>query len=256
MRKILVIGWQTLRSYVRDRVLHSVLIFSVLFVAFSFFLSTLTIVEPRKILLDFGLSAISLMGIALALFLGVTVVGKEIEKRTIYTILAKPVMRGQYLTGKLLGAALVLLFVHALNAFTLWCMLGQLGEGTPAGFLAANYLMLLESLLVLGLSLLFSLALSSLFLAASLSLAFFLIGRSNHSLGLMADKVQSPAVKWTLRMLRNIFPSLDRYDIREVVAYSKPYPAEMIGTSSVYFVAYLTLLVALSILLIQRKDLT
>jgi ABC-type transport system involved in multi-copper enzyme maturation permease subunit len=255
MRKIIVIAWQTIRSYVRDRVLHSVLLFSVLFVAFAFFLSTLTIIETRKILLDFGLSAISLMGVILSLFLGVTVVGKELEKRTIYTVLAKPVRRSQYVMGKFLGAGCVSVIVHLLNGFTLWLMLVQLGEGMPAGYLSANFLMLLESLLVLGLALFFSLALSSLFLAASLALAFFLIGRSNHSLGLMADKMTSAPAKWLLRALHDLFPSLDRFNIRELVAYSKPYPEGLVTVSSLYFLLYLTLLLAASVLMIQRKDL-
>lgn len=254
--KILVIALQTLRSYIRDRVLHSVLLFSILFVAFSFLLATLTIVEPRKILLDFGLSAISLMGVMLSLFLGVTVVGKEIEKRTIYSVLAKPVGRSEYLLGKFLGSAAVALIVHALNAVTLWFTLFEAGEGLPQGFLQANYLMLLESLLVLALSLFFSLTLSSLFLAASLSLSLFMIGRSNHSMALIAEKTESPAGRWLLRAMRDLFPSLDRFNIRELVAYAKPYPEGMVGISSVYFVAYLGLLLAACCFLIRRKDLT
>lgn len=256
MGKIPVIALQTVRSYIRDRVLHSVLLFSVLFVAFSFFLSTLTIVESRKILLDFGLSAISLMGVAISLFLGVTVVGKEIEKRTIYTVLAKPVGRGEYLLGKFAGSAVVALLVHGLNAATLWVTLEQAGEGVPAGFVAANYLMLLESLLVMVLALFFSLALSSLFLSASLSVAFFLIGRSNYSLGVLAQKAESPVTRGILRILRDIFPSLDRFNIRELVAYGKPYAEGMPSMSTVYFLAYLALLLAGCMILIRRKDLT
>jgi ABC-type transport system involved in multi-copper enzyme maturation permease subunit len=219
-------------------------------------LSSLTFLESRKIMLDFGLSAISILGILISLFLGVTVVGREIEKRTIYTVLAKPVSRGQYLLGKFLGAAVVALLVHVLNAVTLWLILLQLGEGMPHGFLAANYLMLLESWLVLALALCLSLLLSSLFLAASLALAFFLIGRSNHSLAVIAEKAESPLVRSLLRALKDVFPSLDRFNIRELVAYSKAYPAGMVPTSSLYFVAYLVLLLAGSILLLRRKDLS
>lgn len=255
MKKILVIAWQTVRSYVRDRVLHSVLLFSVLFVAFSFFLSTLTIVETRKILLDFGLSAISIMGVMLSLFLGVTVVGKELERRTIYTVLAKPVRRSEYVMGKFLGAACLILVVHILNGFTLWAMLQQLDSGIPAGFLSANYLMLLESILVLGLALFLSLALSSLFLASCLALAFFLIGRSNYSLGLLAGKMGSMPAKWALRAIHDVFPSLDRFDIRELVAYGKAYPEGMVALSSMYFVVYVILLLGASVIIIQRKDL-
>ena len=254
MPKILVVATQTLRSYVRDRVLHSVLLFSVLFVLFSFFLATLTIVESRKLLLDFGLSAISLMGVMLALFMGVTVVGREIEKRTIYTVLSKPVRRSEYILGKFLGSAIALAFIHALNAGTLLVILYHVGEGVPTGFWACNYLMLLESTLVLALALFFSLTLSTLFLAASLSLSFFLIGRSNTSLRLISQKTESPTTKAILRVLYDVFPSLERYNIRELVAYDKPYPEGMVQISSLYFVSYLVFLLCISIFLMNRKD--
>lgn len=253
--KILVIANQTVRSYIRDRVLHSVLLFSVLFVLFAFFLSTLTVVESRKILLDFGFSAISIMGVVLGLFMGVTVVGREIEKRTIYTVLSKPVGRTEYLVGKFLGSAIITLLVHALNALTLVVILYELGEGLPAGFFTTNYLMALESLLVMALALFFSLSLSSLFLAGSLTVAFFLVGRSSQSLHIISQKTGGLA-KILLRILYDFFPSLDRFNIRELVAYGKPYPEGMATVSTLYFFAYLLFLLALSAHLIRRKDFT
>ncbi len=252
--KILVIAWQAVRGYVRDRVLHSVLLFSVLFVLFSFFLSSLTIVESRKILLDFGLSAISLMGVVLALFLGVTVIGTEMEKRTIYTVLSKPVRRSEYVLGKYLGAALISGLVHLLNLATLLLVLLYLGEGFPPGLAAAVFLMILESLIVLAVALFWSLVTSSLFLAASLTLALFLIGRSSLSLRVISEKTEQPVLKAILRFFYDLFPALDRFNIRELVAYGKPYPEGMVATSSLYFLAYVILVLSISILVIRRKD--
>lgn len=254
MTKILVIAWQSLRGFARDRVFHSALIFSVLFVLFAFLLSSLSALETRKVLLDFGLSAISLLGVILALFLGVTVIGKEIEQRTIYTILSKPVNRTQYVLGKFLGAAATMVLVHALNGFTLLCLLWNLGEGVPPALFEANYLMVLESILVLGVSMLFSLYFSTLFLAASLAGAMFLVGRSSYGLHLMQEKSPSAAVKWIARVLFDLLPSLDRFNIRELVAYGKPYPEGMVGVSSLYFLAYIAFLLALSVVVIRRKD--
>lgn len=253
---IYVIGKQTLYSYARDRIFHSSLVFSALFVLFSFLISTLTLVEPQKLLLDFGLSAISMAGIAISLFLGNTVVGKEIEKRTIYTILSKPISRTEYLIGKFLGCTLVIIFVHIANMATLSLVLYNVGEPFPAGFLACGYLMVLESLLVLAISLFLSIYTSSLLLATSLSIAFFLIGRSSQSLQGMIKKSSSAGSKAVVKILYDIFPSLDRFNIREVVAYSKPYPSGMIQMSTLYFFAYLALLLFLSFLIFQKKDLT
>ena len=256
MKAIYVIAKQTLKSYARDRLFYSALIFSLLFMMFCYFLSTLTIIESRKIMLDFGLSAISIAGIAISLFLGISLVGKEIEKRTIYTVLSKPITRNQYLIGKLLGASVAIIIVHLLNMVTLWFMISLLGESLPQGFAAANYLMILESILILGLSLFLSLYTSSLVLATSLSIAAFLIGRSSQTFRYVFERADSATTKAAMRFLYDIFPSLDRFNIREVVAYSKPYPEQMVQISSLYFAAYFLFLFCLSLLVFRKKDLT
>lgn len=252
---VCAITWQSLRHYARDKVFYSALVFSVLFVAFALFLSTLTIVETRKVLLDFGLGAISIVGVGISFFLGITAVGGEIEKRTIYTVLAKPVRRSEYLAGKFLGTFLVSGAVHVLNLLTLGGIILLIGEQLPAGLGAVTYLMVLESALLIAIALLFSLSTSSIALAASLSIAVFLIGRSSYSLYLLAQKSESTLLAGIAKAAYIVFPSLDRFDIREVVAYSKPYPDGMLGVSSLYFAAYLVLVLSVAFLIFRRKDL-
>lgn len=249
------ITWQSLRHYARDKVFYSALIFSLLFVAFALFLSTLTIVQPRKILLDFGLGAISIVGVGISFFLGLTAVGGEIEKRTIYTVLAKPVRRSEYLMGKFFGTFLVSLVVHALNLATLAAIILLIGEELPAGLAAATYLMVLESALLIALSLLISLGTSSIALAASLAIAVFLIGRSSYAIYAFSQKTESLALAGIAKGAYTIFPSLDRFDIREVVAYGKPYPAGMLENSSLYFALYLVFVLSAAYWIFRRKDL-
>jgi len=255
MRKVLAISRQTLSGYVRDRIFHSVLLFSFLFVGFSFFLSMLTIVESGKILLDFGLSAISLMGIFLGLFLGVTSVGREMDRGTIYTVLSKPISRTEYLLGKVLGASVVIFLVHLLNYLVLLLIVYHADESIPAGLLAAVFLMILESILVMLVGLFLSLCLSSFFLVASISLAIFLIGRSAGTLKSVYDRLDSGAVKYVVRVIYDLIPALERFNIREVVAYGKPYPPGMVGESLLYFLAYAAFLIGISFLVFRRKDL-
>jgi ABC-type transport system involved in multi-copper enzyme maturation permease subunit len=255
-RIMAAIAGQTFKSFVRDKIFYSTLIFSVLFICFTLFLSTLTIVEEKKILLDFGLAAISIVGVVLSFFLGVTVIGSEMDKRTIYVVLSKPVRRGEYLVGKFLGAFLVSLVVHLLNAVTLMIVIFWAGETLPPGFWATIYLMVLESAVLIAISILFSLSTSSIALASSLAIASFLIGRSNHMFRVFAEKTDSAITRILVKVLGAVFPSLDRFDIREVVAYSKPYPPEMIPVSSGYFVLYLTMVLLVAYLVFRRKDLT
>lgn len=256
LKTIYVIAKQTLYSFARDRLFHSSLVFSIMFVLFSYLISTLTLIDPQKILLDFGLAAISMAGIGIALFIGTTLVGKEIERRTIYTILSKPINRAEYLAGKFLGGACVVAFVHIINIATLALVLKCLSEPFPQGFIACGYLMILESMLVLGVALLLSIFTSSLLLSSSLSIAFFLIGRSSQTLQYMMKKSSLETPKTLIRLFYDIFPSLDRFNIREVVAYSKPYPDGMLQMSTLYFLVYISLLLSLTFLVFQKKDLT
>ena len=256
MKQFLVIAIQTTRSYARDRLFHSCVFFSFLFIGFSFYLSSLTVIEPKKILLDFGLSAISFTGIGIAMFLGTTLIGKEIEKRTIYTILSKPIGRLDYLIGKFVGGTFVLVIVHAINLTALAFVIYMLNETLPPGFIVSGVFMIMESLIVLSAALFFSLFNSSTILATFMTIAIFLVGRSSHGLRMIAEKSKMSSAKIVVKFFYDIFPSLDRYNIREAVAYSKPYPSEMLYSSGAYFIAYVILLLCLSQWVFRRKDLT
>jgi Cu-processing system permease protein len=254
MRKAAAIAKQAVTSYARDRIFHAVLVLALMMVLFSVFLATLTTLEQRKILLDFGQASISLAGIGFAILLGSTIVRKEMESRTIYTILSKPVRRTEYLAGKFLGAAVVVMLVHVICAAALGLVIFALGDTLPDGFVAAFYLTMLEALLVLAIALAFSLWCSSTILAATLSFAVFLIGRSNYSFRVMAEKTEG-LPKALVKIAYGIFPSLQRFDIRDLVAYGKPYPEGMLSISSLYFLAYLALALGAAFLLFRKKDL-
>lgn len=252
---ILTIALGTLRGFARDRVFHATILFAVLFIAFAYFLATLTIIESRKILLDFGFSAISFAGVAIAIFTGLNAVGKELENKTIYSVLSKPLSRTAYLTGKFLGCVLVCTITHAIMSATLIAIIQAVGDGFPDGLSACLYLMVLESLLVLAVSIFFSVSISSSFLAGCLSLGVFLIGRSSYSLQVVAAKSGSPFTKTLLKLLYDVFPNLARFDIREVVAYGKSFPHEMLSYGSLYFLVYTVMFLALASFIFQRKDL-
>lgn len=255
MKKVWAIARQTLQAYFYDRLFHAVSVFAVLLLLFSMLLSSLTFVEQRKILLDFGLAAISLAGVAFAVLLGSTVIRKEIENHTIYTLLAKPLGRTQYVLGKYFGVAMVLALIHFLSVALLGGVIYSLGEPLPAGLSAAGFLMLLEALLVAGVALALSLFFSSSFLSAAMAVAVFLLGRSNYTFFTLSDRAQDPALKFLLRAAHDYLPSLQRFDIRDLVAYGKPYPNGMVGVSSTYFIAYLAFVLAVAVLLMRRKDL-
>lgn len=252
---IAAIALASFRGFSRDRIFHATLIFAILFTLFAYLLSDLTIIESRKILIDFGSSSISLSGIIMALIVGVSSVGKEIENKTIYTIVAKPIKRAEYVIGKYIGGMSTLLVAHVFLSIALYGILLQLGEGIPEGLLECCFLMYLESCLLLAVAMCLSLYFSTSFLAASLTIAFFLIGRSAQTFKLVSTRAPNPFMRNVMRAFYDIFPNLDRFNIRELVAYGKPFGEGMVYTSALYFFFYALIFVGFSIFLFEKKDL-
>jgi Cu-processing system permease protein len=253
-RSTLTIAQSTLRGLIRDRVFYAIVLFSVLFTLFSFLLASLTLTENRKVLVDFGLTAISMSGIAMGLFVGLVAIGKEIESKTIYTVLSKPISRLEFMLGKFLGCLLAIILGHLIFSLGLWTVLGALGEGFPQGLIACFYLMILESVFVLALAMFLSTSVSSSFLAGSITVAIFLMGRSSNTFRVIEQKSDSPLIKNAMRILYDLVPNLGRFNIREVVAYAKPYPEQMLFWSTLYWVSYLIFILGLTALVLRKKD--
>ena len=247
------IAYNTFRGFSRDRIFHATLLLSVALVLFSYGLSTLTMVEAQKILLDFGFTAISISGVVISVFLGISAVSREIESKAIYTMLSKPISRVSYLLGKFLGCAVVVLLAHVIMSLTLTAIAWSIGTGLPSGLFTCFAFMALESLLLLSVAL-FSSIFSSSVLATSFTIGMFLIGRSAYFFDTAYKKSADPVQRVLFRVLHDVLPNLDRFNVREVTAYSKPIPAGMALTTSLYCLAYVAVFLALSALLFRKKD--
>jgi Cu-processing system permease protein len=251
---ILGIAHNSWKQMVRDRIFYLVLLVACLMLGFSYLLAMLTIVESRKILLDFGFSAVSVASGLIAIYLGIVSVAKELDQRIIYCVVSKPISRAVYLVGKFLGATLVLLAVHALLSVNLLGILLVMDEPIPQGMAACFFLIFLETMILLALAFFFS-TFSSTMLASGLAIAFFLIGRSNSSFLTLKDKAHSEEAKALARFIYYLSPNLERFNIRDVVAYGRPFPTEMLWVGPLYAGAFLLVCLSASVLIIRQRDL-
>lgn len=251
---LLGIALNSWKQMVRDRVFYVVLIVAFLMLGFSYVLATLTIVESRKILLDFGFAAVSIASGFTAVYIGIVAVAREIEQRTVYTVVSKPISRSTYLLGKFLGCLLVLAAAHVLLSLNVVGILWLMGEPLPGGFTACLYLVFLETVVLLGFAFLCSSFTSSM-LAAGFATAFFLIGRSNSSFQVMSEKAVTEGARAVARFFYYVTPNLERFNIRDVVAYGRPYPEEMLWVGLAYAAAYTLACLAASCIIIRRRDL-
>jgi Cu-processing system permease protein len=242
------------KQMVRDRIFYVALIVAFLTLGFSYLLATLTIVESRKILLDFGFSAISLASGMTAVYIGIVSMAREVEQRTIYTVVSKPISRSTYVLGKFFGSLAVVAVTHVLLSLNVLGVLYLMGEQAPDGFTACLFLIFLETTILLAFAFLCSTFTSSM-LAAGITAAFFLIGRSNGSFQAMSEKALTTGARTVANFLYFATPNLERFNIRDVVAYGRPYPAEMLPYGLLYATAYVTACLALGCFLLSRRDL-
>lgn len=248
------IAINTWKEFVRDRIFYINIIGALFILGFSYLLSSLTIVENRKIMLDFAFAAASLCGVASAIFLGVVAMAREIENRIIYTILSKPVSRTAYILGKYVGSAMVLFVIHIVFALTILGILFLSGEKVPDGFVSCIFLIFLENLLLLAVAFFFSSVTNSL-LSTGITVSVFLIGRSTYGIQQIIQKDVGEGVKILLQGVYYVFPNLERFNLRDVVAYNKPFPEEMIWLGSLYCLLYVVLAISACGLVFQKRDL-
>jgi ABC-type transport system involved in multi-copper enzyme maturation permease subunit len=252
MSKTLVIALNTYKESIRDKLLYNLLIFALLLIGGSVILSTLTVGERSKIIIDLSLASLNIFGVLIAVFVGIGLVSKEIEKKTIYTIIAKPVYRWQFLTGKYLGLLITLAVNVGLMTVCVYAV--QLAGEWSLRFelLQAIWLIYVELMIVTAVALLCSTFTTST-LAAIFTLALYVIGHLSASLKDLANKIGGAATA-----VANLFyyslPNLEQFNIKGEIVHHVAVSAERVLWTTLYGFAYVALLLVIAIIIFQRRD--
>jgi ABC-type transport system involved in multi-copper enzyme maturation permease subunit len=250
---VLAIAHNTWREAVRDKVFYNLVFFALVLVGFSFFLGEVSIGENARVIKNVGLAAIVLFGVMVAVFVGIGQLNKEMERRTIYTLLAKPVRRWTFILGKYLGLALTLAVeVAALSLGLVLVLLYSVHHLGP-NLLPAIGLLYLELLVIAAAALLF-VSHSSPFLATLFSLSFFAIGHSTGDLVLFAQRTKNPIIIGLARGFNGLL-DLDLFDIRSSCVSGLPLPRDQVTYAVLYGAALIAFLLLVATVLFQRKDL-
>ncbi len=253
MERLFAVAVNTFRETLRDKILYNLVLFAVLLIGSSVLLGTLTIGEQARIVNDLGLAAINVVAVIIAIFVGIGLVSKEIERRTIYTLLARPITRAQFVLGKYLGLALVILVnIGIMFAMFLATMILS-GHPIHASLFQAVELMMVEALLVMAFALLFSTFTSSI-LSATLTLGIYVIGHLTSDLKTIAEKSASGVIKSFITTLCYAFPNLEALNIKgqSAAGISVDLGFQMIAT--IYGLLYTGLLLVGACLIFQRRD--
>ena len=266
MRVTAAIALSCFRESVRDKVLYNLVFFAMLLMASSYLIGQLTAGQDVKIIKDLGLSATSLFGLFIAVFIGIGLVSKEVERRSIYSLLAKPITRTQLVLGKYCGLTLTLAVNVAVMALALYAVLAYMSWGVPEpvrsvwdapaldpALLKAVLLIFMELLLVTALALFFS-TFSSPMLSAALTFGLYIVGHFSGDLRNFEQVVDSPAAAGFARGLYWVLPNLSQFDVKSDVVHGIPVPAGYLAMAGAYDALYIGLLLTIAALVFSRRD--
>lgn len=248
------LAWNTVRELVRSKLLYNLLGFAALLIASSLLIAQLTIGEWDRIIVDQGLSAIEIGGALIAVVVGVNLIAGEIERRTIFPVLAKPVGRGAFVVGRYLGLLLVLLANTALMLGLLVLMLRMAASGLSATAAWAAALIAVELALLAAVALLFS-SFSTPMLAAGFSFSVFLIGHLVSDLRSFGQRSHSAAARLLSEIVYQALPNLELLNLKAQAANHVPVTLGYVGLSAAYGLGYAAALLAFAALLFARRDL-
>lgn len=255
--RISAIARNAFREAVRDRVLYNLVIFALVLIGGAIFLGELSAGQEAKIIVDLGLSAILLFGVFIAIFVGVGLVYKEIERRTLYAILSKPVGRGEFLLGKYLGLSLTLLVNVLIMGVGLSLALIFVKRGFDplvVRIWPAILLIYVELTILTGVALLFS-SFSSPALSALMTFFVFTIGHFSADLKTLAQTMGSAPARWLFAGLYYLLPNLANYNIITPAAHGVLPGTVPVMSAIVYGLVYVSVLLAATTLIFRRRNL-
>jgi ABC-type transport system involved in multi-copper enzyme maturation permease subunit len=251
--RALLVARNTFREVVRDRVLMGIVIGGLALLAVTRVASPLAMGEGLRLTVDLGLSSISWLGLLVVLTVGTAIVSKEIDRRTIFNLLSRPLPRPLYLIGKWLGLTLALFAVAAILGTALWLLVTALGHGSYAGAIAeAVFLASLELAVINSLAVMFS-ALSTPDLSALYTLGFFIGGQWCSDLRRLAAQCPD-GLKLLLDGAANVLPNLPLFNMRTLAAAGEPTSWTHLGLASVYAALYCACVLALASAAFESRD--
>jgi ABC-type transport system involved in multi-copper enzyme maturation permease subunit len=257
MRNVQAVAANTFREAVRDRVLYNLVFFALLMIGAAILVGQISIGIERGVIISLGLTAISVIGIFISIFLGVALVSKEMDKRTLYALLAKPVKRWEFLLGKFFGLVMTLTVNTAAMAAGLYVALWTVNHGlqkSEAYILVAVYLILLKLALIVALALLFS-CFTTPFLAILFTAGVYVAGLFAGDLRAVHGVELDPGALRVMRGISYLLPNFENFNVMGAVVHGRGVPSTMVWQATLYAILYMAIVLTGAAIVFSRRNL-
>jgi ABC-type transport system involved in multi-copper enzyme maturation permease subunit len=252
MSQILAIARNTFLETIRDRILNTILVFAVVLIIASLLLGQLSAGQDLKIIKDLGLASMGFFGTIIAVFVGTSLVHKELDKRTVFVVLTKPVSRPAFLIGKLMGLVATLTILMGAMGASYLALLLVLKVPLTLGLFQAIGFAWLELIVLTALTMVFS-TFSTPVLCMLYAFAFYFIGHNINTLKELGEKA-SPGLKALTTGLYYLLPNLTTFDIKNQAVYGFAASPQQVVWTVVYATVYATVLFSIAVLVFRRRE--
>ena len=253
MMVIWTLALNTFREAVRDRVLHSIFFFAVVTVCASLLLKDVTLGDQDKIVRSIAEGGIDLFASMIAMFLGISIIWKELEKKTVFTILSKPMPRWQFVIGKYLGLNLTIWVEIALLSLMYVGLMVFQQDFPSMIFFVSMGLLVMELMLLTAWATLFS-TYSAPTTASAFTISIFTIGHLADDLWLLGSKSDSIFLEQVVHFIYWVVPNFEVLSIRELSVHERDIPWSQVGSALGYGAVYSAVVLMIAVMLFNRKD--
>lgn len=267
MNGIWSLAYITFKEGIKNRALFGIFIMVLFLFSITVTLTDLFMRDIVKVAADLSLATISFSGLLIVLFIGINLLAKDIDKRTIYMVISRPISRAQYIVGKFLGLSMLIvtavIFLGLLSTLPVY-FAGKSYENTHVIFKWAPYFtaivfIAMKLILMTALTVFFSSFTSTSFISLVLTIASYLIGSTTEAVkGLLETKMEgvdiSPAIALLIKTVYYIFPNLAAFDMKQQAAYGLPMPEGYLSAVPAYWFLYCAILISAAALIMRRRE--
>ena len=259
MQAVLAIAKVTFKEILRDKVLYNTAVFAVILLGVSYLAAKLTFIQPERVVIDFGFSAINLCCSLVGVLVGAGLIAREVERRTFYVSLSRPITRHHFVFGKFLGMAVVLVLNALLLGFALAVILVYVRaniEGTsPLSVVTVEALGLfcLQSIVMASIAILIS-SFSTTSLSVVICFGVYLIGNNISQIRRQAEKAESLSTRILLEGIGRVFPNLEHFNLKLKVTYGLPVDGAFLAAATFYGLALCMVYLVLAGFLLRSKE--
>lgn len=255
MNMVRAVAWHTFLEAARDKVLYLLVFFGVFVFGVSRLLSPLALGEGRRVTIDVGLASVSIFGCLLVIFVGHQLIFREVERKTLYFLFARPIRRGEFVVGKFCGLALILAAAVAAMGALFLLLLFCSGYAFGGALFQAFLLVWIELSVLAGLAVLIA-SFTSPVLAGLFTLAAYLIGHGSGDLSGYAETLPDPVARGAIRAMLFVTPRLDLYHDTTPILLGSHFPSSAVWFATFYAGAYVGACLFLASLVLSRRELS